>query len=76
MVDDVMAVLAKWGNRPNALSKTRADVTGPEVPKNMQPDLLVGLTEDVMRVLGAFTLCAFPAVPPPDWPCPSACHGM
>ncbi len=63
-----MAVLSKVAL--GLLSKTRTDVIGPADPKNMQPDLEVTLTEDVMHVLGACALRPFPAVPPPDWPCP------
>ena len=63
---DVIAVLSKVALGP--LSKTRADVIGPENPKNMQPDLVVDLTKDVIRVLSACGGRPFPA-DPPTWPC-------
>ena len=68
--DDVMAVLSKVALHPLAPSKTRADVVGPDDPVNMQPDLIVDITGDVMRVLGACALRPFPAPPPAEWPCP------
>jgi hypothetical protein len=79
VVDDVMAVLAKWANRPNALSKTRADVvsTNPlvwEKPGGLQPDHVITIPDDVNRVLGAFTLRPFPFQDPlGPWLCPSGC---
>lgn len=65
---DVIAVLSKVALGP--LSKTRADVIGPDTDKNLQPDLIVDLTKDVIRVLSACGGRPFPADDAPTWPCP------
>ena len=65
---DVMAVLSKVALGP--LSKTRADVIGDLEEKSGQPDLIVDLTKDVIRVLSACGGRPFPAAESPTGPCP------
>jgi hypothetical protein len=56
-----VAVLDKFGNRPGAPQKIRADVEPATI------DFKINIT-DVSRVLDAFRGLAYP-FPPPSWPC-------
>ncbi len=69
---DVMAVLLKFGGR--GLSKTRADIIGPNPETDLPPDRRVDLTVDVMGALAAFGGRSFTYQDPlGPWPCPSGC---
>jgi hypothetical protein len=65
IVVDVVAVLEKFGNRPAAPIKARADVEPATV------DQKINLT-DVVRMLDAFRGLAYPFLPGPSAPCAAA----